>query len=158
MKFLSLLIGIAIIFTCSGLVSIYAQQGRVILYYNFDEDNGDVARDLSGSGNDGKITNAQWVAGGKIGGGMEFDGKSSLIEVPHNDSLSPGDQLTIMAWFYPLSIPASNFGPIARKGTVAESGWGLDVPSRFESRPSSPEMVRQLVGPDNPERGARGTS
>ena len=42
-----------------------------------------------------------------MGGALVFDGVSSLIEVPHHDSLHPGaDQITIEAWFKPMTFPA----------------------------------------------------
>ena len=59
---------------------------------------------------------------------MVFNGASSLIEVLHHDSLLPGgDELTIEAWFKPASFPGGH-PVIARKGSVAESGWGFDTP------------------------------
>ena len=110
------------------LISVHAQQGNFILIYNFDEGKGDTIKDLSGRGNDGKLTDPLWVPDGKFGGGIEFNGNSSLIEVPHRDSLNPGgDKLTIMAWLKPISLPGGH-PPIARKGSVTEGCWGLDTP------------------------------
>ena len=111
-----------------GVSSFAAFEEETVLLYLFDEEAADEATDLSELENHGEITDAEWTADGKNGGALVFDGASSLIEVPHHDSLSPGgDALTIEAWFKPASFPAGH-PPIARKGSVAESGWGFDTP------------------------------
>ena len=101
---------------------------NTVLLYLFDEETADEATDLSELENHGEITDAEWTEDGKNGGALVFDGTTSLIEVPHHDSLFPGgDELTIEAWFKPASFPGGH-PPIARKGSVAESGWGFDTP------------------------------
>ncbi len=111
-----------------GVSSFAAFEEETVLLYLFDEETADEATDLSELENHGEITDAEWTGDGKNGGALVFDGASSLIEVPHHDSLIPGgDELTIEAWFKPASFPAGH-PPIARKGSVAESGWGFDTP------------------------------
>jgi len=101
---------------------------NTVLLYLFDEEAADEATDGSEFENHGEITDAEWTEDGKNGGALVFDGATSLIEVPHHDSLLPGgDALTIEAWFKPDSFPGGH-PPIARKGSVAESGWGFDTP------------------------------
>ena len=119
----------AAFFASIGLKIGYAgQEENIVILYLFEEGKGDKAVDVSGKGNNGKIIDAEWTKEGKFGGGLEFNGKSSLIEVEHHDSLVPGgDKITVEAWFKPLSFPTGH-PPIARKGSVAESGWGFDTP------------------------------
>ena len=113
---------------CFGLSCFAAFEEETVLLYLFDEEVDDEAADLSEFENHGEITDAEWTEDGKIGGALVFDGVSSLIEVPHHDSLSPGgDALTVEAWFKPTTFPGGH-PPIARKGSVAESGWGFDTP------------------------------
>lgn len=101
---------------------------HTVLLYLFDEEVVEEATDVSEFENHGEITDAEWTENGKNGGGLVFDGATSLIEVLHHDSLLPGgDALTIEAWFKPASFPGGH-PPIARKGSVAESGWGFDTP------------------------------
>ncbi|MFC1718849.1 LamG domain-containing protein [Candidatus Poribacteria bacterium] len=129
MRFLlSLVVAVAV---SIGWGMAYAQEEGMVLLYKFDEKTGDTAKDLSGAGNDGAIVDAEWVPDGKFGGGLEFNGASSLIEVPHNDNLNPGgDELSILAWFKPTSFPAGH-PPIARKGQVGAGVgcWGFDTPT-----------------------------
>ena len=113
---------------CFSLSCFAAFEEETVLLYLFDEEVNDEATDLSEFENHGEITDAEWTEDGKIGGALVFDGASSLIEVPHHDSLSPGgDALTVEAWFKPTIFPGGH-PPIARKGSVAESGWGFDTP------------------------------
>lgn len=113
---------------CLAINCFAAFEEETVLLYLFDEEIADAATDLSEFENHGEITDAEWTEDGKLGGALVFDGASSLIEVPHHDSLVPGgDELTVEAWFKPASFPAGH-PPIARKGSVAESGWGFDTP------------------------------
>lgn len=130
MRFLLRLFGVTVLLVCLSLGIAYAQEEGIVLLYKFDEKTEDTAKDLSGLGNDGIITDAEWVADGKFGGGLEFNGSSSLIEVPHHDSLDPGgDQMSILAWLKPTSFPGGH-PPIARKGPVGAGAgcWGFDTP------------------------------
>ena len=126
MKILTTIIAI---FVCFGFVTGFAvQKENVVLLYHFDSDTKDEAEDASAQKHTGEVTDATWMKDGKFGGGMEFNGKSSVIEVPHHPSLQPGgDKLTVAAWYKPSSFPGGH-PPIARKGSVAESGWGFDTP------------------------------
>lgn len=111
-----------------GVSSFAAFEEETVLLYLFDEETADEATDLSEFENHGEIVDAEWTKDGKNGGALVFDGASTLIEVPHHESLVPGgDELTIEAWFKPASFPAGH-PPIGRKGSVAESGWGFDTP------------------------------
>lgn len=72
----------------------------LVLYHSYDEGDGDVAADLSGSGHDGKIDNPEWVDG-KFGGALNFGGAGSgtWVTVESTDALNV-DECTFMAWIY----------------------------------------------------------
>jgi hypothetical protein len=63
----------------------------------FDEGAGDVAKDSSGNGNDGKVDIATWTDG-KFGKALSFAGDAS-VEVASTDKLNNGGQYTLMAYF-----------------------------------------------------------
>jgi hypothetical protein len=64
----------------------------------FDEGSGDVVRDISGNGNDGKLQgNPEW-ADGRFGKALDFNGSTDYVDVPHSDSLSITGDITIVAW------------------------------------------------------------
>ena len=112
------------------LINAEAKIEHLVLYYDYEKDPGNKIEDLSQVKNHGTATKTKWLKNGKFGGGLEFDGKTSVIEVPHHDKLNPGgDQLTIIAWYMPLSFPGGH-PPIARKGQVGAGVgcWGFDTP------------------------------
>ena len=88
-------------------VSIAAEES-LIGYWTFDE-NGDVAKDLSGNGNDGKISGSQKRVAGVKGQALDFDkAKKTYVEVLDNKSLDITDAITIEAWINPKSIYIGN--------------------------------------------------
>lgn len=86
-------------------------QNKIAGLWLFDESSGDIARDLSGKGHDGKITGAQRVAG-KFGNALEFKGKD-FVTVPDSQDFRVGEQFTMQAWFFTKDI--SNWRQIIAK-------------------------------------------
>lgn len=63
----------------------------------FDEGEGDVAKDSSDNGNDGKLVNdPEWVEG-KFGKALKFDGEDDYVDCGTDDSLNP-TPITILVW------------------------------------------------------------
>jgi len=67
-----------------------ADDKSLVLQLAFDEGNGTVAKDMSGNGNNGAITGAQWTPLAK-GFGLKFDGATSKIEIPNSPTLCMND-------------------------------------------------------------------
>lgn len=111
------------------MAKFYARRESLVLFYDFDENMGDIVKDLSGNGNDGKILDTKWSPDGKFNGCLEFNGETSFINIPYHHSINPDtDQVTVMAWYKPFSFPNDkDYPPIVRKGSVLESCWGLDI-------------------------------
>jgi hypothetical protein len=97
---------------CFGLVlgliatnTTNAQDPNLLGWWKLDEPSGNIAYDSSGNGNDGQliqtdgfpIGDPQW-GGGYAGGALWLDGVDDFIEVPHNESLLPTTDVTVMAW------------------------------------------------------------
>lgn len=94
----SKLLTVAILTTTILLIAGTVSHAKIIAAWLFDEGKGDVAKDYSGNGNDGKLMNGpQWVAG-KFGGALEFDGKDDYVDCGNNESLDVIDAITVMAW------------------------------------------------------------
>lgn len=70
----------------------------LILYFSFDEINGDTVTDLSQYGNDGTIAGSPELAAGKFGKALKLNGESDWVEVPHADILTVDKSVTVMAW------------------------------------------------------------
>src|SRR5258707_447353 len=73
----------------------------LVAAYNFDQGSGSVLTDLSGSGNDGVISNATWSNTGKTGNSLRFNGANSLVTVADNASLDLTTGMTLEAWVRP---------------------------------------------------------
>ena len=72
----------------------------MVLCLSFDEGQGNVAKDSSQHGNDGKVEGAKWVDG-KFGKALEFDGAGgNVVVVPDSPELLLLDGGTLMAWSY----------------------------------------------------------
>jgi hypothetical protein len=72
---------------------------KVLGYWAFKSKN-ELGKDSSPNRNDGELKgegSAEWIAKGKVGGGIKFDG-NSWLEVPHDNSLNVKDQITLMCW------------------------------------------------------------
>jgi hypothetical protein len=96
----------------------------------FDEDKGDTAKDASGNGNVGALTNGPKWVNGKFGKALEFDGTDDYVDVDDNDALSGsnGKQLTVVAWFRTTKIDGPDNTPIVTKYESAQlKDWGLTV-------------------------------
>ncbi|RLE70849.1 MAG: hypothetical protein DRJ43_01105 [Thermoprotei archaeon] len=75
-----------------------------------DEGSGEVARDYSGNGNDGKLVNGpKWVKG-KFGWALSFDGVDDYVILPPITSTN-WEGLTLVAWVWleqlPKELPSS---------------------------------------------------
>lgn len=90
------------VFLLSLPTYIIAAPAGLVAGYNFNENAGAVAGDVSGNGNQATVSGAAWTAG-KYGPGLLFNGASSLVTVADSTSLDLTNSLTIEAWIYPTA-------------------------------------------------------
>ena len=69
-----------------GLSDAKIDKKNIMGIWLFDEGKGDVAKDSSTNGNDGKINGAIWDKG-KFGNALSFDGTDDWVEVPHSPTV-----------------------------------------------------------------------
>jgi hypothetical protein len=107
MKVKCLLIVVAILFITGLLTtSSYAEidPKTCVGVWMFDENNGNVAKDLSGNKNDGTLMNGpKWVVG-KFDNALSFDGVDDYISLPPTTS-SNWEGLTLVAWVWLNLLP-----------------------------------------------------
>ena len=70
----------------------------LILFFSFDELDGDTVPDLSQYGNNGTIAGTPELAAGKFGNALKLNGETDWVEVPHADILTVDTNVTVMAW------------------------------------------------------------
>jgi hypothetical protein len=89
---------IAFLFCAVLVLSGTASAAGLVGWWTFDETSGDIAKDSSGKGNDGRIIGTpQWVPG-KIGGALQFNG-STYVNCGRDPSLNLREQITMAFWF-----------------------------------------------------------
>ncbi len=91
------------IFLIAALVAPFAyatdtSDESLVLYFSFDELDGDKVIDHSQYGNDGTIAGAPELVAGKFGNALKLNGQSDWVEVPHADILTVDENVTVMAW------------------------------------------------------------
>ena len=102
----------------------------IVLYFSFDEGNGNEVADQSGKGNDGTIQgNPVWVEG-KSGEALEFNGSDDFVEVLNSPTLNIDGAVTILAWINLKGGYPNQYGHIAginRVGGQTEDAYYLNV-------------------------------
>ena len=135
MKVRCLLIGVVVMFVAGMLTAPgYAMDAKNIVgMWLFDEVNGDIAKDSSGNGNDGKLMGGpKWVAG-MFGSALEFDGTDDYVIVNYNSSLKLGNNGAISVWFKPSALEPGTHNIITYGGGDYSKGFLLNQsgPSKF---------------------------
>jgi len=97
---------------------------NLVGWWKFEEGSGDTVLDSSGHGNHGKLRNGpQWVAGFD-GDALEFDGVNDWVEVPHDDTLTVDNEVSVMAWINTTrhtGPPGQDYQGIIAKGNSTRS-------------------------------------
>lgn len=79
------------------LVDIDLTEG-LVAYWDFNENDNNVAKDVSGNGHNGEISGgAKIIKDGKYGSAIKFNGNNSEVSVPYHKDLNP-EVFTITAW------------------------------------------------------------
>ncbi|RLJ02966.1 MAG: hypothetical protein DRP11_02130 [Candidatus Aenigmatarchaeota archaeon] len=92
----------------------------LVLYLPLEEGSGNIAHDVSGSGNHGTVYGASWVDG-RFGKALSFDG-DDYVEVAHDSSLAfTSEDFTLTAWIYPTIVSGDQ--EIITKGRYEEDGY-----------------------------------
>ncbi|GIX06560.1 MAG: hypothetical protein KatS3mg115_0963 [Candidatus Poribacteria bacterium] len=109
----------------------------IVLYFSFDEGQGNVVADRSGHNNEGRIEKAEWVEG-RFGKALRFNGADTYVEVLHNATLDL-EVLTLAAWVYKEEMLLQNLGEsiISKKQSGAYCleihGWENATPNRLDT-------------------------
>lgn len=98
--------------------SLMAQDKSVVLYLPFDENKGNVTKDISGNGNDAEFRGKpKWAPAGKFGSAIEF-GTGNFLEVKNHPSLQLTTAMTIEIWSKILGDTGDN-----QSGVEKEPAW-----------------------------------
>jgi hypothetical protein len=97
--------------------------------WHLDELEGIIASDSSGYDNDGTLTNMNppgcWVSG-MFGNALSFDGVDDYVDCGNDESLDPGDNITIEVWIYPTSWAHDTYvGIVSKRDAWLGMDWEL---------------------------------
>jgi hypothetical protein len=127
---------ISLIFTAQSNAKIDPKS--IVGIWPFDEGQGNVAKDSSGKGNDGKLMGSPKWVGGKFGSALEFDGAKAYVDIGDNPALAPTtNKLTVVAWVFVKG---------AGKVSIVENNaknWGF----RFADVPQLTELLKEQCLP-----------
>jgi methionine-rich copper-binding protein CopC len=112
----------------------------LVAAYSFDEGAGTTLHDLSGSGNNGTITNATWSTAGKYGDALSFNGTNALVTINDSGSLNLTSAITIEAWVEPTSVSS------ALRDVVYKSGGVYSLEATSATSSDAPQAIATIGG------------
>jgi len=109
----------------TSVVLVGRTSGDMILYFSFNEGEGEKVSNELGSGNNGTAHDTKWVDG-KYGKALQFNGQSSYVLVPNFSPLNMTTQFTVEAWvkWAKFVSDTSGFAMIS-KSDYANNGYML---------------------------------
>ena len=106
-----------------GQSSAEIDKSSIIGIWLFDEDDGDIANDLSGNGNDGTLVkNPKWVEG-MFGSALEFDGTNG-VEIANPENFE------FLTWTYTLwfrAAAAGDYPNLIGRQFANSHGWTIHL-------------------------------
>ena len=80
---------------------------------------------MSGLGNHGAVSGAAWLAAGKYGGALTFDGVNDMVTVPDVSSLDLTSGMTLEAWVKPAAGSLSGWRTVLLKEAPGGLAYAL---------------------------------
>ena len=126
---LVLALGLALTSTAS------AADPSLVGWWRLDDGSGNSAVDSSDYGNHGTLNgDPQWVPG-KLGGALQLDGVDDFVEVPHAQSLTADNEVTVMLWLNAERIGSGaggDYGGLITKGSGARAyNFYMNAPNKL---------------------------
>ena len=94
----------------------------IVGLWHFDDD----ANDSSGKSNHGFVYGGATFIDGKFGKALSFDGVDDYVDCGNDESLDPGDNITIETWIYPTSwVHDTYVGIVSKRDAWVGMDWEL---------------------------------
>ena len=95
----------------------------IIAYWDFNENDGETASDVTGNGHDGTLMgDPQWTKDGKYGGAIEFDQIGDEVNVPFHKDLNQ-ETFSICAWANVDPASANHRAVVSSRDEPPTSGY-----------------------------------
>ena len=115
----------------------------VVGMWLFDEDEGNVAKDSSPNGIDGKYISAPKLGEGKFGKGLELNGSNDYVDCGDVPSLNFTGEITVVGWMTTTVIARWNI-IAAKEIWDTQSGWALYLST--DRKPTFETSLTQAIG------------
>jgi len=99
-------------------ITVGMADNSLALYLTFDDDDGQIVKDLSSYRNDGGIIGNPQKVDGIFGSALELNGTTDSVEIPDSDSLSITTAITLEMW---VKLP--NDGANSNNVGIEKGGW-----------------------------------
>ena len=110
--------------TTSTTSTSIAVRNGLVLYYSFNEDEGGIVEDQSGSGHTGTVFGATAVAEGIIEGAFRFDGINDVITVP-DSTLLDTSVISVSVWVK-LEHACDSLTVLSKRSLSDNTGWNIE--------------------------------
>ncbi|WP_321387174.1 LamG-like jellyroll fold domain-containing protein [uncultured Enterococcus sp.] len=114
-----------------------AAEKSLLAHWDFDQTSGNVVKDITGNGYDGKLNQLPNFESGVVGNSLVFDGNSQYMAVNHSENLNftKEDSYTLATW---VKLPYDNqsWQALLQKGRDTASFYGLWAAGFPESKNS----------------------
>ena len=78
-------------------------------------------------GNNGTLQNGATFAAGNVGQAFGLDGVDDFVEVQNSPNLNPTNQITIDAWYKPVSFTGNGANAIVNKGYISHTDPSINT-------------------------------
>ena len=111
----------------AGISNAAIDQKSIMGMWLFDEGKGDAAKDSSGNGNDGVLTNGPEWEDGKFSKALSFDGVGTFVNCGNGESIQLSDKITISGWVRNNGLGVRKFwSSKAAGGSDSDSEWWME--------------------------------
>ena len=105
-----------------------------------------MVQDSSGNNNNGSPNSGVSWATGKFSYGLQFNGTTGMVNIPHTSTLNPQTGITIEAWVNPTVSKVNNY--IANKSSpgIADYAYGLKLDNGYTDHSEIGGIIRGTDG------------
>lgn len=135
-----------IFFACVFSLHVKSAEESLLLYFPFDEVNGDTVDDQSVNGYVGTLSgDAEFTEDGKYNGAISLDG-TGVVTVEYDESLDLTGSFTVEAWMYPTRVDGSFRWVMDKSHTNDDLNYLLGISSDNHARFITRKLANDVKG------------
>ena len=119
---------------CAAATANAIQEEGLVLYFPFEEGEGETTADMSDSGLIGNLNGVLWSENGHAGKCVEFTAAAAHIEIDPTPILDLTEALTITVWIHPIEDQGDS-SIMGRRNNGNQGGHAMQWSSQFTGAP-----------------------